>query len=301
MAKIGKAAMDEPQAQDPTAAAARRREDLKRAIEAGVLGPLRSTQEGVDPSLDKPEKKDEPDLDIEQPVDVPAQEDARSWEEAVVKMKKQKAERVAKPPKPKAPPNMERFIQSLLSEERVERSQLEEGIEQRRDMLEASMAEDPGWGEGDPDAEWDDAPEGVTPIFRHFDLLDRMAEEMKSLKPFKYSVNEQGLQLRSDIDVDYDDPQAIADAADDHAAQYIYKDIPGEDVPDAADLDYQDERQRAGPQDGSREMTYGGDGPGGEGSVYFYEDAGGGEQRGYWLRDDGSVVNVTNILFPPKG
>ena len=143
MAKIGKAAMDEPQAQDPTAAAARRREDLKRAIEAGVLGPLRSTQEGVDPSLDKPEKKDEPDLDIEQPVDVPAQEDARSWEEAVVKMKKQKAERAAKPPKPKAPPNMERFIQSLLSEERVEQSRAEErmekGIEQRRDALAEAM------------------------------------------------------------------------------------------------------------------------------------------------------------------
>ena len=127
MAKIGKATMDEPRAQDPTAAAARQREDLKRAIEAGVLGPLRAAQEGVDPSIDKPEKKDEPDLDLGMPVDVPAQEDARSWEEALVKMKKQKTKRVAAPPpKPAERPKMESFIKSLLGEEGQARAAAEE-------------------------------------------------------------------------------------------------------------------------------------------------------------------------------
>ena len=88
---------------------------------------------------------------------------------------------------------------------------------------------------------------------------------------------------------------AIADAADDHSAQYIYKDTPAEDVSKAAGLDYG--REQDNP---NRVETWSGDGPGGEGIVFFYEMAGGGGQQGYWERDDGSVVNVTNILFPPS-
>jgi hypothetical protein len=293
MAKIGKATMDEPRAQDPTAAAARQREDLKRAIEAGVLGPLRAAQEGVDPSIDKPEKKDAPDLDLGMPVDVPAQEDARSWEEALVKMKKQKAQRAAKPKKPKATPGMERFIKSLLSDEGVERSQLAEGAESRREVMEQVM-------------DMEETDGGIK--YDYSDVLDlmrapRMLELMTEPSPWHHSgrqstskVSEDGLQLRGDLGIDGDDPQAIADAADDRAAQYIYEDILPEDVPDAAALSYEREIDND-----HRAVTYEGDGPGGEGTVYFYEmsGSGGGGQQGYWVRDDGSVVNVTNILSPP--
>jgi len=272
MTKIGMAPAAPPPAEESDVAADRRRADLKRAIELGVLGPL--AQEGVDPSIDKSEKKDAPDLDLEMPVDVPAQEEAETWEEALVKMKKQKAQRAAKPRKPKAPPNMERFIQSLLSEEGIERSRMEEGSEKRRDILEAAMKTD--------------------------DPQESVVEAVEDPKP-KRVVNREGLQLnpdavppndgRDDVSI-YDDPQAIADAADDHAAKYIYKDIPGEAVPDAASQDMAQERKE--------NLTYQGDGPGGDGVVLFFEDPDGGNQRGYWLRDDDSTVNVTNILSPPS-
>ena len=49
----------------------------------------------------------------------------------------------------------------------------------------------------------------------------------------------------------------------------------------------------------AEDNTYQGDGPGGDGMVFFYEDPGGGNQRGYWYRDDGSTINVTNLLSPP--
>ena len=98
MTKIGKA----PEAPQPTeesdVAAEKRRADLKRAIEVGVLGPLGSTHEGVDPEAGIDEEPGLTDLDIEPDVDVAAQEEAQSWEEAVVKMKKQKAKRAASKP-----------------------------------------------------------------------------------------------------------------------------------------------------------------------------------------------------------
>jgi hypothetical protein len=209
MAKIGKATTDEAQAADPTAAATRRRGDLKRAIEAGVLGPLRSAQEGVDPSIDKPKKKDEPDLDLEMPVDVPAQEEAQSWEEAVVKMKKQKAQRAAKPRKPKAPPGMERFIETLLSKEGVARSKQEEGRETRRKFMEqaAAMGGDPRWGPEDPDAEWDVVPEGEGEpapmpgrLLEVFDVMDTVHEAaMEAVKEGASAKGGKEMQVENDL------------------------------------------------------------------------------------------------------
>tara|TARA_R110002020_G_scaffold319504_1_gene535394 strand:- start:2892 stop:3821 length:930 start_codon:yes stop_codon:yes gene_type:complete len=127
------------------------------------------------------------------------------------------------------------------------------------------------------------------------------ADPFASPQIVNYIVNESGLELKSGLvsatgNIDPEDPDAIADAATDHAAQYIYEDTPAEDVSKAAGLDYG--REQDNP---NRVETWSGDGPGGEGIVFFYEMAGGGGQQGYWERDDGSVVNVTNILFPPSG
>ena len=188
-----------------------------------------------------------------------------------------------RPPKTKMPEStyrgktpadaVPRFIETLLGEDGVERSKQEEGRAGRREV----MAQD------------------------YSEMLDVMRANLIGSwggeAPRSSSrVSEDGLQLRGDLGIDGDDPQAIADAADDHAAQYIYEDILPEDVPDAAALSYEREIDND-----YRAVTYEGDGPGGEGTVYFYEmsGSGGGGQQGYWVRDDGSVVNVTNLLSPP--
>ena len=203
-----------------------------------------------------------------------------------------------RPPKTKMPEStyrgktpadaVPRFIETLLGEDGVERSKQEEGVESRRTFMENR--------------------DEIGIKYDYSDMLDlmrspRILELMTTsgswggeAPPSSSRVSEDGLQLRGDLSIDGDDPQAIADAADDHAAQYIYEDILPEDVPDAAALSYEREIDND-----YRAVTYEGDGPGGEGTVYFYEmsGSGGGGQQGYWVRDDGSVVNVTNTLSPP--
>ena len=183
-----------------------------------------------------------------------------------------------------------RFIESLLGEEGQERSRAEEeredivgaGIDNPYRMIMAEMMNQP------------------LPEIDRAALFDKLGAELLDSGPDLLAddlASQAELEINPDVNVNYDDPQAIADAATDHAAQYIYEDTPAEDVPDAAAIDY--EREQDNPH---RAATYTGDGPGGEGTVYFYEmsGAGGGGQRGYWVRDDGSVVNVTNILLPPS-
>ena len=198
-----------------------------------------------------------------------------------------------RPPKTKMPEStyrgktpadaVPRFIETLLGEDGVERSKQEEGRAGRREVMEQDYSE-----------MLDVMRESQTASRAR--LIDSWGGDILLLPQSSSRVSEDGLQLRGDLGIDGDDPQAIADAADDHAAQYIYEDILPEDVPDAAALSYEREIDND-----HRAVTYEGDGPGGEGTVYFYEmsGSGGGGQQGYWVRDDGSVVNVTNLLSPP--
>ena len=261
--KSGKATTSEPTPTDTElvtskiAAAQRRADDRAAAEAAGVLGPLRPP-----------------------------------------KTKMPKSTYKGKTPADAVP----RFIESLLGEEGVERSKQEEGRDGRRTFMEQAMAKTNGGKLYDYSDVLDlmRSPLMLEHVARRAALADKWGAELLDSGPDLLAddlASKAELEINPDVNVNYDDPQAIADAADDHAAQYIYKDIPGEDVPDAAAIDY--EREQDNP---NRAATYTGDGPGGEGTVYFYEmsGAGGGGQRGYWVRDDGSVVNVTNILLPPS-
>ena len=146
MAKTGMA----PEApKTPAPSSDRRRADLKEAITLGLLSPLGGRREAVDPDQDRSVDTSAPDLDIEMPVDVPAQEDAESWEQAVTKMKKQKTKRVAAPPpKPVERPKMESFIKSLLGEEGQARAAAEEaeGPRDEETRGETETAEEDGTG-----------------------------------------------------------------------------------------------------------------------------------------------------------
>ena len=209
-----------------------------------------------------------------------------------------------RPPKTKMPEStyrgktpadaVPRFIETLLGEDGVERSKQEEGRAGRREVMEQAMAKTDGGELYDYSEMLDVMRESQTAS--RAQLIDSWGGDILLLPQSSSRVSEDGLQLRGDLGIDGDDPQAIADAADDHAAQYIYEDILPEDVPDAAALSYEREIDND-----HRAVTYEGDGPGGEGTVYFYEmsGSGGGGQQGYWVRDDGSVVNVTNLLSPP--
>jgi len=179
---------------------------------------------------------------------------------------------------------LQQFLEAMLTEE-GDTGDIDEG--------------DTGEGDTGDTGDIDEGDTGEPDISYDYSRVSQILEEVMDpssapqISRFNYIVNESGLELSPSAGPVYDDPQAIADAADDHAAKYIYKDIPGEAVPDAASLDMAREH--------GDNLTYQGDGPGGDGMIFFYEDPGGGNQRGYWYRNDASTVNVTNILFPPSG
>jgi len=186
-----------------------------------------------------------------------------------------------------------RFIESLLGEEGQERSRAEEegeGIVGNWAEFNAEMTDSmgPNW-----EAEMRDA---LSQITDRAALVDKWGAERLDSGPDLLAddlASQAELEINPDVNVNYDDPQAIADAATDHAAQYIYDSDDTAHIAAAAAKDLSNAQKHA-------QEIWSGDGPGGEGSVYFYGLEGGGMQRGYWVRDDGSVVNVTNILLPPS-
>ena len=208
-----------------------------------------------------------------------------------------------RPPKTKMPKStykgktpadaVPRFIESLLGEEGQERSRAEEegeGIVGNWAEFNAEMTDSmgPNW-----EAEMRDA---LSQITDRAALVDKWGAERLDSGPDLLAddlASQAELEINPDVNVNYDDPQAIADAATDHAAQYIYDSDDTAHIAAAAAKDLSNAQKHA-------QEIWSGDGPGGEGSVYFYGLKGGGLQRGYWVRDDGSVVNVTNILLPPS-
>jgi hypothetical protein len=186
-----------------------------------------------------------------------------------------------------------RFIESLLGEEGQERSRAEEegeGIVGKWSEFNAKMTERKGsnWA-----AELKDVLSQATDPHS---MMNAYGAELLDSGPDLLAddlASQAELEINPDVNVNYDDPQAIADAATDHAAQYIYDSDDTAHIAAAAAKDLSNAQKHA-------QEIWSGDGPGGEGSVYFYGLKGGGLQRGYWVRDDGSVVNVTNILLPPS-
>jgi|TARA_A100000172_G_scaffold79223_1_gene65830 hypothetical protein len=114
------------------------------------------------------------------------------------------------------------------------------------------------------------------------------------------TVNEQGLQVNEAV-------------ADDHGEDFENVDTPGEtdiyDILDQYEKDMRgdmsdDDRQKAAGLDYQNDANnsspiYSGDGPGGKGEVYFFDDPDGGPPKGYLASPDGSFQVVTGMLFPP--
>lgn len=109
------------------------------------------------------------------------------------------------------------------------------------------------------------------------------------------TVNQQGAEINPKVVDDHgleaaQDPDVIIAVAARHSAENQYAGVDEEHLPRAAAQDY-DYLQSQG-----REEVWSGDGPGGRGELVFYD---GEPPTGYHIDDDGSVTNVTGILYPP--
>lgn len=114
------------------------------------------------------------------------------------------------------------------------------------------------------------------------------------------TVNEQGLQVNEAVvadhgdDIRLDDTEGETDIFDilNQHEKNIRGDMSDEDREEAAGIDFDRDFDEG-------EEIYSGDGPGGKGEVFFFDNPDGGSPRGYIVFDDGSVQVVTGMLFPP--
>ena len=114
------------------------------------------------------------------------------------------------------------------------------------------------------------------------------------------TVNDQGLQVNEAVVADHgdniriDDTEGETDIFDilDQHEKNIRGDMSDEDREEAAGIDFDRDFDEG-------EEIYSGDGPGGKGEVFFFDNPDGGSPRGYIVFDDGSVQVVTGMLFPP--
>ena len=114
------------------------------------------------------------------------------------------------------------------------------------------------------------------------------------------TVNKDGLQVNEAVVDDHGEDFKTENTPDetdifDILNQYekdMRGDMSDEDREQAADVDYQNDANSSSP-------IYSGPGPGGHGSVYFFNNPDGGSPKGYLAHPDGSLQVVTGMLFPP--
>jgi hypothetical protein len=158
-------------------------------------------------------------------------------------------------------------------------------------------------GEGPTVAEmaaaYKDYTEGIEGQKKAISAFDR-AEAQKPLVRNPFSVNEQGVTINKAV-ADFhgtpteDEPYTTEDVdaiTQQHEKTQIHPGMSDEDRADASGINFDDDQNNANE-------VYSGDGPGGDGEIFFYEDEEGGNPRGYWVRD-GEVTTVTGMLFPPS-
>ena len=232
-------------------------------------GHAMTTQEGVDPGRDKDEEE-LPDLDIKPDVDVAAQEAAKA-------AKHKKLIAAAMAVRAEAPP-----------------PQIPEGephgyrtggfpVEEGGPPMDTGEPEETGKGDtGEP------ADTGSP-----FDTGDTGgAYEPPTVNAQGVEINEEAVTGQTGHGEGLvDDYDQMHDVLEDYQKTQIYgaAGVPEAEHHAAAKTDrYRDRRER--------DEVWSGDGPDGRGELYFYD---GDPPRGYWLKEDGTWVNVTGMLYPP--
>lgn len=114
------------------------------------------------------------------------------------------------------------------------------------------------------------------------------------------TINDQGLQVNDAVIADHgkdfkeEDTEGETDIFDilDQYEKDMRGDMSDEDREEAAGADFDRDLDEG-------DEIYSGDGPGGKGEVFFFDNPDGGSPRGYIVFDDGSAQVVTGMLFPP--